>query len=107
MGRKSPKQPAKQQGRPAPREDYPVLEPYVPLAMLFWRATGAMRYPAMGGPPIGLDWVQVETLARNTGHPLPLGEWVVDTLEAMAAAACKILHEKAEREAKTGDKGKD
>lgn len=83
----------------AAKEDYPVLEPYVPIALLFLRATGVMRYPAMGGPPLGLDWVQVEVLARQTGMEMPLGEWVVDTLEAMANAACKVLRDKAEREA--------
>jgi len=86
------------------KEDYPVLEPYVPLALLFLRATGVMRYPAMGGPPLGLDWVQVGELARQTGMATPLGEWAVDTLEAMSNAACKVLRDKAES---AGNKVKD
>lgn len=100
MGR----QPVAEKETPPAKEDYPVLEPYVPLALLFLRATGVMRYPAMGGPPLGLDWVQVGELARQTGMETPLGEWAVDTLEAMSQAACKVLADKAEREAAKKDK---
>ncbi|MDG5497421.1 hypothetical protein [Niveispirillum sp. BGYR6] len=82
---------------PAPerREDYPVLECLVPLALLFLRAASSMRRPAMGGPPLGMDWVQVQALASMTGFPITA--WDVDTLDDMAAAACTILHEQAAR----------
>lgn len=72
-----------------------MLESSIPLALLFLRAASSMRRPAMGGPPVGMDWVQVQALATMTGHPITT--WDVDTLDDMAAAACAILHEEAAR----------
>lgn len=51
-----------------PDEDEPepfrIWAPVWAVFDLFLMAERSWRYPALGGPPIGLDWIQVESLAR-------------------------------------------
>nr|WP_281378924.1 DUF1799 domain-containing protein [Azospirillum oleiclasticum] len=69
---------------------FPVTlwRPAWPLFELFVAADRVWRYPAMGGPPIGLDLVQLRQLADAFGIA-----WDRETLvlvQAMEMAACAI-----------------
>ncbi|ALG75049.1 hypothetical protein VY88_26290 [Azospirillum thiophilum] len=52
-----------------------------PIFELFTMAERVWRYPALGGPPIGLDWGQVRALADGYGVP-----WDRETLTLLQAA---------------------
>ncbi|SMH62529.1 DUF1799 domain-containing protein [Azospirillum agricola] len=52
-----------------------------PVFELFIAAERLWRYPALGGPPIGLDWAQLRVLADGYGVP-----WDRTTLVLIQAA---------------------
>lgn len=53
------------------------------------------RYPPLGGPPLGLDWVQAQALAA-AAH-LPWDGTTCENLRLMEEAALTVWTEKWER----------
>lgn len=62
---------------------------------LFIRCERVWRYPALGGPPQGLDWAQVRSLADALEVPWT-GE-TLDLMQAMEAAAAEVWTEEWKR----------
>ncbi|WP_179166348.1 DUF1799 domain-containing protein [Azospirillum agricola] len=55
---------------------------------LFLKCERVWRYPAMGGPPISLDWAQVSPLADGLG--VPWDRDTIDLMQAMETEAARI-----------------
>ena len=60
----------------------------------------------MGGPPLGLDWPQVQAIAALRRQELTAED--ADILVAMEKAACEVWKARADRETPKGgrDRGK-
>lgn len=62
-----------------------VWAPVWPLFELFAACATAWRHPPLGGPPLGLDWVQVQALAA--AFAVPWNRETVVLMQAMEGAA--------------------
>lgn len=81
---------------PVPGGSIRLWRPLWPVFDLFDRLARCWRYPALGGPPVGLDWTQARALADGFGVP-----WDRDTLTLLQAAeeeAAGIWTKKWERD---------
>ena len=72
-----------------------VWTPLWDVFMLFCAAERLWRYPAMGGPAIGLDLVQVRCLAEGRG--MPWNSETVGLIQAMEAEAARVWVEEWKR----------
>lgn len=58
-----------------------LLPEVMPFLRLFRHAERCLRYPPLGGPPLGFDWPQLQAIAAGMGIP-----WDGTAIELMAAA---------------------
>jgi hypothetical protein len=71
-----------------PDDGFPILPSAAPIAVLFLRSQQACRRNAFNGAPDGVDWGEVEAVARMTAAAID--GWVFDVLAEMFREAEKI-----------------
>lgn len=69
-------------------DGFPILASAAPVAVLFLRSQQACRRNAFNGAPDGVDWTEVEAVARMTNATID--GWVFDVLAEMFREAEKI-----------------
>lgn len=70
---------------PDPGGEIRLWRPLWPVFELFTMLGRCWRYPALGGPPIGLDWMQARPLAEGLGLA-----WDHNTLTLLQAAEDEV-----------------
>lgn len=76
-----PARPEPDPPEPDPAGEIRLWRPLWPVFELFALLGRSWRYPAFGGPPIGLDWTQARAMAEGLGVA-----WDRDTLTLLQAA---------------------
>lgn len=82
-------------------DGFPILPSAAPVAVLFLRSQQACRRNEFNGAPNGVDWGEVEAVARMTDATV--GGWVFDILAEMFREAEKIAFSRWQVEQRKAD----